>query len=76
MQDKDRVRNRRLRENGQQQKLHFGVYQVLRGENLVNINIEVPDEVHKRIKVLAAIQGIPIKELIVKALEESVEHEK
>ncbi|HJX05075.1 MAG TPA: hypothetical protein VJ461_00015 [Candidatus Nanoarchaeia archaeon] len=40
---------------------------------MVNINIEVPDEVHKKIRILSAIQGIPIKELIVKALEESVE---
>ena len=43
---------------------------------MVNINLEVPDEVHKKIKILSAIQGIPIKELIVKALEESVKHEK
>jgi predicted HicB family RNase H-like nuclease len=41
---------------------------------MVNINLEVPDEIHKRIKILAAIKGVPIKELIVKALEESVEH--
>jgi predicted HicB family RNase H-like nuclease len=40
---------------------------------VVNINLEVPDEVHKKIKILAAMQGIPIKELIVKALEESTE---
>lgn len=42
---------------------------------MVNINIEVPDEIHKKIKILSAIQGIPIKEMIVKALEENVEHE-
>jgi hypothetical protein len=42
---------------------------------LVNINIEVPDEIHKKIKILSAMQGIPIKELIVKTLGESVEHE-
>jgi len=41
----------------------------------VNINIEVPDEIHKRIKILSAMQGIPIKELIVNALEESVKNE-
>jgi len=39
---------------------------------MVNINIEVPDEIHKKIKILSAIKGIPIKEFIVKALEESV----
>jgi predicted HicB family RNase H-like nuclease len=43
---------------------------------LVNINIEVPDEIHKKIKILSAMQGIAIKELIVKALEESVEDDK
>jgi len=40
---------------------------------MVNINIEIPDDVHKKIKILSAMQGIPIKELIIKALEESVE---
>jgi predicted DNA binding CopG/RHH family protein len=43
---------------------------------LVNINIEVPDEIHKRIKILSAMQGIPIKELIVKALEENINEKK
>jgi len=43
---------------------------------MVNINIEVPDKVHKKIKILSAMQGIPIKELIVKTLEENVKHEK
>ena len=43
---------------------------------MVNINIEIPSETHKKIKILSAMQGIPIKELIVKALEESVENEK
>jgi len=42
---------------------------------LVNINIEVPDEVHKKIKILSAMQGTLIKELIVKALEDSVKNE-
>lgn len=39
---------------------------------MVNINIEVPDDIHKRIRILSAMQGIAIKELIVKTLEESV----
>jgi hypothetical protein len=43
---------------------------------MVNINIEVPDEVHKKIKILSAMQGMPIKELIVKTPDESVENEK
>jgi predicted HicB family RNase H-like nuclease len=43
---------------------------------MVNINIEVPDEIHKRIRILSAMQGIAIKELIVKALEDSVKDAK
>ena len=42
---------------------------------MVNINIEVPDDIHKRIKILAAMQGIAIKEFIVNTLEENAEHE-
>jgi predicted HicB family RNase H-like nuclease len=38
---------------------------------MVNINIEVPEEVHKKIKILAASQGISLKELIIRALEEN-----
>jgi len=41
---------------------------------MVNINIEVPDEIHKKIKILSAMQEIPIKELIVKALEENIKN--
>jgi hypothetical protein len=43
---------------------------------LVNINIEVPDEIHKRIKIISAINEKPIKEIIVEALEESVDGKK
>jgi predicted HicB family RNase H-like nuclease len=32
----------------------------------VNINIEVPDEIHKRIKILSAMQDISLKDLIIK----------
>lgn len=39
---------------------------------MVNINIEVPDEIHKKVKILSALQGTPIKELVIKALEESI----
>jgi len=42
---------------------------------MVNINIEIPDDVHKKIKILSAMQGVPIKELIVKALEENTKNE-
>lgn len=42
---------------------------------MVNINIEVPDDVHKKIKILSAMQGVPIKELIIEVLDESVKNE-
>jgi predicted HicB family RNase H-like nuclease len=38
---------------------------------MVNINIEIPEEVHKKIKILAASGSISLKELIIKSLEES-----
>ena len=43
---------------------------------MVNINIEVPDEIHKRIKIVSAMEGILIKDFIIRALEESVKNEK
>jgi len=39
---------------------------------LVNINIEVPDDVHKELKVKCAIEDSTIKDFIIKALEEEV----
>ena len=37
---------------------------------MVNVNIEVPEDVHKKVKILAASKGISLKELIIQALEE------
>lgn len=37
-----------------------------------NVNIEIPEEVHKKIKILSATEGVSLKELIIKALEEEV----
>jgi predicted HicB family RNase H-like nuclease len=42
----------------------------------VNINIEVPDEIHKRIKILSAMQDISLKDLIIKTLEENIDEKK
>lgn len=36
-----------------------------------NINIELPDELHKKLKIAAALKGAKIKELISEALEEA-----
>lgn len=60
---KKRQRSARLRPNSQID------------DKMVNINIEVPDEIHKKIKILSAMQDTPIKELIVKALEENIKNE-
>jgi hypothetical protein len=35
-----------------------------------NVNIEIPEETHKKIKILSATQGKTLKEIIIKALEE------
>ncbi|MFH0869854.1 MAG: hypothetical protein V1866_02250 [archaeon] len=42
----------------------------------MNINIELPDEVHKRIKILSAMEGIPLKDVIIRALEKSVDEKR
>jgi predicted HicB family RNase H-like nuclease len=42
---------------------------------MVNINIEVPEDIHKKIKILAATKDVSLKDLIIQALEEST-HEK
>jgi predicted HicB family RNase H-like nuclease len=43
---------------------------------MVNINIEVPEEIHKKIKILAATKGVSLKDLIVESLEESTNGKK
>ncbi len=36
---------------------------------MVNINIEIPDELHRRAKITATLEGITLKELLIKRLE-------
>ncbi|MBU1976122.1 MAG: type II toxin-antitoxin system HicB family antitoxin [Nanoarchaeota archaeon] len=36
---------------------------------MVNINITIPDELHKKLKVEAAIQEITLKELVISVAE-------
>jgi predicted HicB family RNase H-like nuclease len=38
---------------------------------MVNVNIEIPEDIHKKVKILAASQGVSLKDLIIKALEDS-----
>lgn len=40
---------------------------------MVNINIEVPEELHRRVKVAATIDGATLKEFIIRRLRERVE---
>ena len=36
---------------------------------MVNINISIPDELHKELKIAAAINDTTLKDLIIKTLE-------
>ena len=38
-----------------------------------NINIEIPSEVHKRLKIASAVNSIAIKQYIIQALEEAMQ---
>ena len=37
---------------------------------MVNINIEIPDELHKAAKVAAAIKGVTLKQYLIDTLEQ------
>ena len=39
---------------------------------MVNINIELPDELHKRLKLLAALESTTFKDLFVRLLDEQI----
>ena len=39
---------------------------------MTNINIEIPDELHKKVKIQCAVDETTLKEYIVNALEEKV----
>jgi len=41
-----------------------------------NINIDLPEELHKQIKVFCAMHSISIKEFLIKTLEEETETKK
>lgn len=36
------------------------------------MNYEVPDDLHRRAKAAAALQGVSLKEFLIQALEEAV----
>ena len=40
---------------------------------MVNINIEIPDELHKRIKLEATLKSFTLKELVIITLEKKAQ---
>ena len=39
---------------------------------MVNINIEIPDDVHKKAKLKSVLNNITLKEFIIQSIEESL----
>ena len=42
---------------------------------MTRVNIELPEELHKKIKVICAMQDITIKELVAEAMEKALEED-
>ena len=42
---------------------------------MTNINVEIPEEVHKKLKVACAMKGISLKQAIIELLEKKVKDE-
>ena len=43
---------------------------------MTNINIEIPDELHKKVKIQCAVDEMTLKEFIVRAVEEKLKQKK
>jgi len=41
---------------------------------MVNINIEIPEEIHKKAKLNSVLEEITLKEFIIKAVEEKLKN--
>jgi predicted HicB family RNase H-like nuclease len=39
---------------------------------MTNINIEIPDELHKKVKIQSAIQEITLKEFVINAIKREI----
>jgi predicted HicB family RNase H-like nuclease len=39
---------------------------------MVNLNIKIPDELHKEIKLRAVMEDISLKDYVIKLLEENI----
>jgi hypothetical protein len=42
---------------------------------MTNINIKIPDELHKKVKIQSAIQEITIKDFIISAIEKRLKND-
>ena len=40
---------------------------------VARIHIEVPDDLHRRAKAAAAMQGVTLKDFVIQALEDAIE---
>jgi len=43
---------------------------------MVNINIEIPEETHKKAKLRSVMENITLKEFIIIAIEEKIKNKK
>ena len=43
---------------------------------MTNVNIEIPDNLHKKAKIRCAIDEITLKEFVIKAIEEKLKRKK
>ncbi|MBN1502385.1 hypothetical protein JW930_02475 [Candidatus Woesearchaeota archaeon] len=43
---------------------------------MTNINIEIPDELHKKVKIRCAVDETTVKDFVIKAIENQVEEPK
>ncbi len=43
---------------------------------MTNVNIEIPDELHKKAKIQCAIEETTLKDFVIKAIEEKLKKRK
>lgn len=43
---------------------------------MTRVNIELPEELHKQIKIISATEGVSLKQFINKIIEDKLKHEK
>ena len=43
---------------------------------MVNVNIEIPDDIHKKAKIDSVLNEITLKEFIIQSIEENLKNKK